>query len=141
MPAYIPLIAAQWTGLEVRPLTHPHRPLHPLTPPPQYIYPNAAIYIYMQVRRLLGCGTFGRVRLVVDKAGGQSYALKGMRKEQARRYSTFDGHTYYGARCRRDDASGYTRLTMAPLTMAPLTMALLTMALLTMALLTMAACA
>ena len=42
----------------------------------------------MQVRRLLGCGTFGRVRLVVDKAGGQSYALNGMRKEQARRYST-----------------------------------------------------
>ena len=53
----------------------------------------------MQVRRLLGCGTFGRVRLVVDKAGGQSYALKGMRKEQARRYYAFDGHTYYGARC------------------------------------------
>ena len=42
----------------------------------------------MQVRRLLGCGTFGRVRLVVDKAGGQSYALKGMRKEQARPYYT-----------------------------------------------------
>ena len=51
----------------------------------------------MQVRRLLGCGTFGRVRLVVDKAGGQSYALKGMRKEQARRYYTSDGHTYYGS--------------------------------------------
>jgi cGMP-dependent protein kinase len=36
----------------------------------------------LEVRRLLGCGTFGRVRLVVHKPTGQSYALKGMRKEQ-----------------------------------------------------------
>ena len=46
----------------------------------------------VQVRRLLGCGTFGRVRLVVDKAGGQSYALKGMRKEQAPLYCTYYGY-------------------------------------------------
>ena len=66
----------------------------------------------MQVRRLLGCGTFGRVRLVVDKAGGQSYALKGMRKEQARPYYTMPSMAYLlwrevQTRCRRDSASSY----------------------------------
>ena len=36
----------------------------------------------LEVRRLLGCGTFGRVRLVLHGATRNSYALKGMRKEQ-----------------------------------------------------------
>ena len=34
------------------------------------------------MRRLLGCGTFGRVRLVLHTPTGQAFALKGMRKEQ-----------------------------------------------------------
>ena len=36
----------------------------------------------LEVRRLLGCGTFGRVRLVLHTPTGTSYALKGMRKQQ-----------------------------------------------------------
>jgi len=36
----------------------------------------------LETRRLLGCGTFGRVRLVLHKPTGNAYALKGMRKEQ-----------------------------------------------------------
>ena len=37
----------------------------------------------LEVRRLLGCGTFGRVRLVIDKASGNSYALKVRRRPTA----------------------------------------------------------
>jgi len=43
---------------------------------------NAPKWEDLEVRRLLGCGTFGRVRLVLHTPTGQAFALKGMRKEQ-----------------------------------------------------------
>jgi len=44
--------------------------------------PAAPKWSELEVRRILGVGTFGRVKLVVHKPSGNTYALKCMRKAQ-----------------------------------------------------------
>ena len=44
--------------------------------------PDRPKFVDLELRRILGVGTFGRVKLVVHKPTGQTYALKCMRKAQ-----------------------------------------------------------
>ena len=44
--------------------------------------PDAPKFGDLELRRILGVGTFGRVKLVVHKKTGETYALKCMRKAQ-----------------------------------------------------------